>query len=253
MVQQDKQKRYEYTCRWRPDWTRVLAEGDSWFDYPLADDVIDHIGGVRFRYQAYCLAEKGDRLDEIAKSGEWFPKLQDVNPKYILFSGGGNDLIKTYLPDLLNDRSAVRGKAGIVRKARLNAALKALREMYVAMVVATNAMRPKTPILGHGYDYIVPNGKGAGLGPFELVGPWVEPVMEGKGIDDMEERCYAMGVIMDGFNGMLEDVAGHELKDKNYTYIDCRGTLSEDDWNDEIHPNTGGFEKIATRFVEHMA
>jgi hypothetical protein len=77
----------------------VIAEGDSWFDYPFHDilsDLEDNYG-----FDVESVAHRGDTIEDMAYSGgqlDDFSRLVEkvlrigVLPRAILLSGGGNDV-----------------------------------------------------------------------------------------------------------------------------------------------------------------
>lgn len=85
-------------------------------------------------------------------------------------------------------------------------------------------------------------------------GQWLKRPLKIRGIHDEKiSRCILKALIFE-LNCMFIDLA--EKKDENGDYyfknlyhIDCRGTaLTEDDWWDEIHLHSEGFEKIAKAY-----
>lgn len=77
----------------------VLAEGDSWFQFPRVyfkidpvKDILDWLIDDR-KYAVYSLAAGGDWLSNIFYSGEYVEELPKVSPDVFLLSGGGNDLV----------------------------------------------------------------------------------------------------------------------------------------------------------------
>jgi hypothetical protein len=87
----------------------LVAEGDSWFDYPWTD--ILRILEDTYLYDVESVAHKGDRIEDMAYSGgqlEEFTrrleKLLERNtvPRAILLSGGGNDVAGTEFGMLLD-------------------------------------------------------------------------------------------------------------------------------------------------------
>ena len=92
----------------------VLAEGDSWFEFPRTagidqvKDVIDWLGKKR-DLSVYSLAAGGDWLSNMIHSGEYIELLPVVMPDALLLSAGGNDLLGGYrLASML--RSARQGQ-----------------------------------------------------------------------------------------------------------------------------------------------
>lgn len=245
----------------------LVAEGDSWFDYPLNDVVRlleDHHG-----YDVESVAHKGDRVEEMAYGQGQLEELTrrlekllrrgDV-PKAILLSGGGNDVAGHEFGMLLNHaRSAVRGlndqvMAGVIDER--------IRVAYVTILSAVTTvceqrLGRRLPILVHGYDYPVPDGRGFLGGWWFLPGPWLEPGFREKGFDDLHERIRLTRQLIDRFNTMLGAVAALPGLD-HVRYVNLRGTLSvEADykrwWANELHPTARGFVKVTERFARLLA
>ncbi|MFC1662284.1 hypothetical protein ACFL3S_12675 [Gemmatimonadota bacterium] len=81
----------------------VLAEGDSWFQFPtlwvgkvkvrdVVKDIIDHLMG-RQDLCVKSIAAGGDWLSNMLHSREYLPELSTIEPDVFLFSGGGNDML----------------------------------------------------------------------------------------------------------------------------------------------------------------
>jgi hypothetical protein len=110
------------------------------------------------------------------------------------------------------------------------------------------------PILIHGYDHPVPDGRGF-LGGFMLLpGPWLEPGFREKGFNKLNERIVLAAELIDRLNVMLEEVASL-TRFSHVHYIDLRNTLSnganyQDLWENEFHPNKAGFELVTKRFAD---
>lgn len=242
----------------------ILAEGDSWFDYPLYDvlDLLEDVHG----YDVECLARASDRIENMAYASGQLETLSrrlerllrdGRAPKAILLSGGGNDVVGPEFGMLLNHAAS---KLPGLNEAVVEGVIDVrIRSAYVTILAAVTRLcqtwlkRP-LPILLHGYDYPVPDGRGVfgGWGP--LPGPWLEPGFLEKGYGHLEDRKAIAKQLIDRFNLMLAGVAaapefGH------VTYVNLRGTLSagadyEDHWGNEMHPTARGFEMIAGSFAE---
>ncbi|NND00411.1 MAG: SGNH/GDSL hydrolase family protein, partial [Gammaproteobacteria bacterium] len=74
---------------------RIVAEGDSWFQYPLLlQDTIDQLINLdNFQYAIYGLSGAGDLLSNIVREDEISEAIERENPDVLLLSGGGNDLV----------------------------------------------------------------------------------------------------------------------------------------------------------------
>lgn len=71
----------------------IVAEGDSWFNYPiLLSDVIDWLG-MNKNLAVYSLASGGDWLLNMLSARKYVEFLSTINPDVFIISGGGNDLV----------------------------------------------------------------------------------------------------------------------------------------------------------------
>lgn len=240
----------------------LIAEGDSWFDYPF-HDVLEELE-QEYNYDVESVAHKGDTLEEMAydtsqlsKLASKFQKLgqQGRQPRAILLSGGGNDMAGDELGVLLNHKSSGltplndRIVAGVLED-RLAFAIISLISSVTEL--SRRYFNRVVPVLMHGYDYPVPDGRGYSGGFWILPGPWLEPGFRQKGYSDMTERCRIMVDLMDRFNTVLAGIAGR-AEMRQLTYVDLRGTLSNDlagnkyrrSWGNELHPTEDGFLAVA--------
>lgn len=245
----------------------LVAEGDSWFDYPL-NDVLrlledDHA------YDVESVAHKGDRVEDMAYGRGQLEELtrrlekvlrRGVVPKAVLLSGGGNDVAGDEFGMLLNHaRSAAPGLneqvvAGVIDQR--------VRLAYVTILSAvTEVCRQRVgrplPILVHGYDYPVPDGRGFLGGWLFLPGPWLEPGFRQKGFEDLQERVELTKRLIDRFNAQVKAVAAL-AEFPHVRYVNIRGTLSTGAdykrwWANELHPTARGFEQVTERFAAALA
>ncbi|HZR83267.1 MAG TPA: GDSL-type esterase/lipase family protein [Candidatus Binatia bacterium] len=250
-----------------PQRTGVLvAEGDSWFDYPWHD--VLRMLEDEHGYDVESVAHKGDRVEDMAYSGgqlEEFARTiekllrQSVVPTAILLSGGGNDVAGDEFAMLLDHASSPA--PGLNEDVVRGIVEHRIRNAYVTIIAAvTKLCRERVgaalPILIHGYDRPVPDGRGFAGGWGPLPGPWLEPGFRTKGFQDLDETTRIAGKLIDRFNAMLNDVAatpGFE----HVHYIDLRSTLSNGPsyktwWANELHPTKRGFAAVAGRFADEI-
>ena len=245
----------------------LVAEGDSWFDYPLNDILRlleDHHG-----YDVESVAHKGDRVEEMAyglgQLEEFTRRIEkllrrNIIPRAVLLSGGGNDVAGTEFGMLINHaRSPVAGLnlhviSGVIDER--------IQFAYVTILSAITRLCEQRlnrhiPILVHGYDYPVPDGRGFLGGWSFLPGPWLEPGFREKGYEQINVRVELVGQLIDRFNAMLQGIIG--LPDFSHVkYIDLRNTLSsgknyKKDWANELHPTAAGFKRVTNRFAAELA
>jgi lysophospholipase L1-like esterase len=245
----------------------LVAEGDSWFDYPFVD--ILRVLDDDYGFDVESVAHKGDPVEEMAYGGsqldDFVRRLEKVHdrghlPKAILVSGGGNDVAGAPFEMLLNhQRSAIGGLNASVLDGVIDQRVRLAFVTILSRVtgVCEAKFGRKLPILTHGYDYPVPDGRGflGGLGL--LPGPWLEPGFRRKGFGGAIETKAMAKELIERFNTMLSAVT--RLPEfKHVSYIDLRGTLPtgagyKDWWANELHPTPKGYRKVAEKFVKVLA
>jgi lysophospholipase L1-like esterase len=245
----------------------LVAEGDSWFDYPLHDVLNELEDG--HGYDVESVAHKGDPIEEMAyggdQLGEFTRRIEKMLgrghiPKAVLVSGGGNDVAGDQFGMLLNHaNSAIAGLNAQILTGVIDVRV---RTAYITMLsTVTELCKSKLgralPILIHGYDFPVPDGRGFLGGWWFLPGPWLEPGFREKGYENLQRRKDLAREMIERFNAMLGGVA--QLPDfAHVRYINLRGTLSTDPadyqdwWANELHPTPQGFSAIAERFAMEL-
>ena len=245
----------------------LVAEGDSWFDYPF-NDVLSLLED-QHGYDVESVAHKGDRVEEMAYGGGQLDELtrrlekllrQGVVPRAILLSGGGNDVAGDEFGMLLNHAgSAISGLndqvvAGVIDQ-RVRLAYVTI--LNAVTLVCQARLGQALPILVHGYDYPVPDGRGFLGGWWFLPGPWLEPGFREKGFARLPERITLARQLIDRFNAQVKAVAALSAF-PHVAYVDLRGTLSigadyKTWWDNELHPTRLGFERVTQRFADALA
>jgi hypothetical protein len=241
----------------------LVAEGDSWFDYPF-NDVLSMLE-EEHGFDVESVAHKGDRVEDMAYSpGQFddFTRLlekllrQQRVPDAILLSGGGNDLTGDDLAILLNH--AASGLPAINADIVRGVIDVRLKNAYAFLIgglteIAMQLLDRPIPILLHGYDYAVPDGRGFFGGLFILPGPWLQPGFLRKGYADLGANKKAVESIIDRLNDMLEGLSGAPGFG-HVRYVDLRRTLSnaanyKRDWDNELHPTKLGFKAVADKIA----
>jgi hypothetical protein len=247
----------------------LIAEGDSWFDYPIFEDVVEALEDDH-GYKVKSAAHHGDTVTDMAynpaqlrRLNEVFQDMKDAQrkPRAIILSGGGNDVVGA-LAVLLNHQGSGLGainasvQAGVLHEqiplaiGSLIGAVKSLSQQHF------NEVRP---ILIHGYAAPVPDGRGYPV--LGLSGPWLKPVFAQRGwvtqdpepSPELLTNVQTIGALIDTFNDEVlpSVVAG---AGPGVTYVDVRPALRNDlaaylqDWRDEMHATTNGFKTVAALF-----
>ncbi len=249
----------------------LVAEGDSWFDYPF-NDVLNALED-RHGYDVESVARRGDTLESMAYGNEGgrdgsaqldaFTRRIDKVARRgdrvvgVLVSGGGNDIAGAEFASLLNHaRSAQRGLHPRMVEAVID---QRLAEAYLVLLGAVTAVCRQVvgapvPILLHGYGYAVPDGRGFAGGAWFLSGPWLAPGLEQKGYRPIEDGRPLLVALIDRFNAMLQRVAATPGL-SHVRYVDVRDVLPSAPgeyrrwWANELHPTSRGYDAVADAFA----
>ncbi|MBN1417011.1 MAG: hypothetical protein JW973_18085 [Bacteroidales bacterium] len=267
----------------------ILAEGDSWFEFPIfIKDIIDWLI-KREDYAIYSLAYGGDWLANIMYQGEYIEGLPIHDPDVFLISGGGNDMVggnrlTTMLvnpvknPEKLADVSNeyvdfVRNRTDNTHEANeiiegkpyltgeFTSFINVIRLQYELMFSNIFTKYPNLKIITQGYDYACPDPRihfGINLcnwhQPFLNLaagtGKWLYQSFMLKGITMEELQRKIVKTMIFDFNEMLIKIA-MKSDYPNLYHIDCRRICtSRNDWYDELHPKPYVFKKIARKYQE---
>ena len=192
----------------------LVADGDSWFDYPLRPDIVSALEIEN--WAVFSAARSGDTLESMMYDNSQLSSLyrilaraffldetieydedissckydivRNASPKAILLSAGGNDILGDELAFLLEhaDSSAVdddrvnqRLKGGLFYRLE-----RILIEYVSAIRFACRDVSEKynsdskcqnIPIIIHGYDYAEATGIGYRVLGVTFRGPWIRP------------------------------------------------------------------------------
>jgi len=238
-------RRRMYNKLKKTDRVRMVAEGDSWFQYPLlVQDILDHL------YRLYAIrsyADAGDTFENYVTDREYVGSIQKEKAAFFLISGGGNDILGAQFRKSLRDTP---DPADNTPKRYLNEVfftkLDSLEIWYRDMFAQLVQLYPDLHILTHSYDYIIPADTTLHPGRSS----WLGKYMIGKKIQPQQEREALIRYMVDVFNERL----GKVVKEypNHVSYINVRGLVDRNSWFDEIHPTNAGFKLVADRFVAEI-
>ena len=252
----------------------ILAEGDSWFEYPLfIHDITDHLIDSENNYAVFSQAYGGDWIANILFEKEYIEELSLLKPDVFLISGGGNDIVGNYrLAHLLHRRNEIKKPPGIdldTLQGKLDFAAKCLNKEFSGLLnlfnlqynLLINSITPKDKkkfeslrIITQGYDYGIPSSK-KGFGIIRPItnyfadnGKWLKPPLLLRGYDDEKEQVAIVTGMIHRFNDMLIEVG--KAYDNVY-HIDSRGSVNpQTGWYNELHPKSKEFKEIVAVFEE---
>ncbi len=236
---------------------RILAEGDSWFEYPLRgnlplpDGVIHQLQKL-LGYPIANLAHHGDEVRMMLglnQRCELIERLSDRNVRFdaLLFSGGGNDLVGDQFCLWVKDAAAGSAPSDLLQTGRVRAAMDCVEAGYRDLIAIRDQHSDQTVIFLHGYDFPPVTGIGV-CGQ----GPWLKPSLDFRHVAVGNDQYLVVRTLLEQFQLMLERVAASS---KDVIVVQTQETLISDgpDWQNEIHPSSGGFKKIAEKFKTALA
>lgn len=243
----------------------IVAEGDSWFDYPLGTDIIDCLRKFH-GYTVINRAKAGDTLENMIYGTKFNPRegyralprsfhdvladLKEHRPRAFLFSGGGNDIAGEEFAQFLEH--AGTGLEPFRRAHALHVIDVFFRRGLERMIEEVSAAAPGVQIFTHGYGYPVPDGRGIGIAiGLSFIGPWLRPALAAKRIDHSNDGVRIIRELIGMFNDLL---ASLQATHANFHYIDLRGVVGEGarHWVNELHVRNSVYARIADAFHERM-
>jgi hypothetical protein len=237
----------------------MLAQGDSWFDYPLTGnglplvdtDVIAQLRRIGEQPPIILnLAHHGDAsTDELSlpkqerlitelRNGANWPK---GKPDAILFSAGGNDIAGNNFCIVLDFND---GRANGLNEQRFDGVLGSVEACYRELFAIRDRFAPGVPVFAHCYDFPIPNGAHP-----VCAGPWLKPSLDfcnwplGDGTRIVREALLR-------FRTMLKNLE-NEAANK-FHVVETQGVLAAADWANELHPYPAGFLEIAQKFADAL-
>lgn len=235
----------------------IVGEGDSWFDYPFAVDILDALDGLG--YQVIDHAKAGDTLENMAFGTKFdhrwareatplertLSTIREQQPVALVWSGGGNDIAGPEFAAFLNHADLAQSRGlSVFRDAFAGEIIARCRDAYDHIIRAALDTKPDLHIFAHGYGYPIPDGRGWRLIGVDWFGPWLRPSITAKNIDPAEGRRI-IGRLIDLFNRMLESL---EQQHPQFHYLDLRSEVGDADWVNELHVSNSCYRRIARIF-----
>ncbi|HYF15697.1 MAG TPA: hypothetical protein VD971_11570 [Phycisphaerales bacterium] len=241
---------------------RLLAEGDSWFDYPARGGValpgvIDE--GVIPELQSMLsgkarilnLAHYGDEIRGMMSCGQQERLREALVDRSlgtfdaILISGGGNDIAGDQFSLWLNKFEGQSWQQAM-HNTRFENVLDIVRIGFEELVALRNELAPQAWIFANAYDLPRVSGRGV-CGQ----GPWLKPSLEFRGWKNPDDQ---FNIVSDMLRRFRDAVASFASTGNRFVVVETQGTLDPDtEWANEIHPTKAGFRKVAGRFRDALA
>ncbi len=251
---------YKYLVSRYPEAKKILAEGDSWFAYPRRfiavgseSNVIDHLGKYN-KYVIYKTASCGDEALAMMSGKQKLSLMKRISQTdfdFILFSGGGNDVVGRYDFDYFIDEKR-QGMCAhdCISRARLDRKLALIAAAYEELVdrVAVFSKNKSIKIITHTYDIAPPSEKGFQLFDiFPLGEAWMHPILVSRKITDSEDQRSIVREVMTQFRQTL--LAIQQKYPDQLCVVDTQGLLSANQWRNELHPTPDGFKLVSSKIA----
>lgn len=235
---------------------KIVAEGDSWFDYPPGLDILDNLK-KKHGYKIYKVSEAGDTIENMSygteirrnfsrrtpQIGETLDAVSRHEPKVFLLSGGGNDLAGPELEAFLNHKDS---NLPLVREHYARYIFfEVFKNAYEHIMRSVWKIDPNIHIISHGYGHPIPDGSKITIFGIRFSGPWLRPTLAKKNITNPVEAQQIMCNLIDLFNDMLQEL---DNEHPNFHYLDLRDQIKRSDWVNELHVSDEAFERIAAIF-----
>lgn len=215
--------------------TRIISEGDSWFQYPLLlKDVIDCLMDEE-DYAILSFGTAGAHLTNMVGDAEFLQDLRIEDPDIFLISAGGNDLVgNSGIANLLVKKEGVNPQE-YLDKLALKSFKNKIESQYNALFNLIISEKPTIHIICHGYSYPIPNS-----------GVWLGKPMKEIGITDENLQKKIMAIIFDELSDSIQNVV--DKHPKNIHYLNVKDVVPTNGWFDELHPNNEYYKNVANVF-----
>lgn len=234
---------------------RIIAEGDSWMEYPVNSDLIDWLGKD---FAILSLARAGDTWPNIIDEDGEPPKhysdgslmgllhtLRQPDPKpfqIVMLSVGGNDMIGEIV-SCVHPYDPARPTDQYINHANFDLIMNEVIYYYTNAIKEILLLGKK--IILHSYDYPNPAEEG------QYIGHKLKHERNFPGVGLMREVVNQM---IDAFYDRLAAMAA--VSGGNVHLVNLRETIGTTDilngpdplmWADEMHGTRDGFRKLALK------
>ncbi|MGM9506934.1 hypothetical protein ACS5NO_04390 [Larkinella sp. GY13] len=247
-AQQLRDRRYDRMVRRFPDRPRIVAIGDSWFNHPTETDLVDQLSKlypIHFVPIQNNNADKQPYLEAVQESRANFllvsMRLFSTIDKRLFSQNTIRDALRKFLDSSGYDSYRFQKDPDRYLSNEFYNKLDLIASSWNGVFNDTRTANPPIHILIHGYDYIVPG--------FKAQNPFWQLIMEVVRSYNTKEQQALFRHVIDTLNKRLKVEAA---ECPNVSYIDLRNTVQPDQWLDELHPNSAGFEQIANKFITRI-
>lgn len=234
---------------------RVIAEGDSWFDYPrilgTGGGVVSHLSSLA-KVNILNMAHYGDEVRTMMGLEQRVRLEQLLGARdlgtfdVLLFSGGGNDIVGDHMVLWTRAFQPGMSPADAIDTQRFRDVMAIVEMGYRDLIAVRDALSPQTHIVTHSYDFPIPSTRGV-CG----VGPWLKPALDFRGWTATQDQALIVRSMLEQFDRLMQALAASAPR---VTHVSTQGLLdAATEWHNEIHPNRSGFAKVARAINNALA
>jgi len=238
----------------------AVAVGDSWFDYPLVNDLVfgqsDIIAQLELLHDheklILRLAHHGDATTDMMsrpKQQRLIRALSDPRnwfggkPDAIFCSAGGNDVAGDQFINFLKFNDGIPPEQGL-DTARFDRVLGVAEANYMTLFELRDRYAPGVRVFAHTYDFPTPDNRH----PL-CAGPWLYPSLKSRNWSIADGKIIVAKALRK-FRDMMKGLEAHA--GNKFSVIDTQGTFTNPtytrDWTNELHPTDTGFKRLAKKF-----
>jgi len=236
---------------------KLVAEGDSWFDYPPGLDILDQLKR-NYGYKIDRHARHGDTLENMTYGIEYSGNFQrespqlirtlqairDYKPRIVLFSGGGNDIAGKEFDSFFNHKDS--GLQVLREDFARYIFFTFYKKCYVHMMESVWRIDPTIHIISHGYGDAIPDGRSViNIMGIRFIGPWLRPAFTRKNVLNRLEAEAVIKKLIGLFNDLLKQL---DDENANFHYLDLRPHIQRQDWVNELHLSSDAYKRVAAIF-----
>jgi len=242
-------RKYDRKIAVNPNATRIVAEGDSWFQHPLICDLLDWVERDP-DLAVHSLASGGAELRQMVDPADYAVAVKAVKPSVFLLSAGGNDFLGDIRPFLIpwkpkpGNRDTLFHAQDYISPAfpKLIQQLRAWLDEIIGTVLATRSVQR---VILHSYDYVIPNTPDD-----DRAGAWLGAPMRELGLTVDYLQTDIVERMVDAWCEQMMAVSQDPRWKGKVRFVDFRGSLTRtSQWFDEIHPKSKPFEKLAKQLI----
>lgn len=253
----------------------VVAIGDSWFSFVdgnllFALRVAMDRSRARPASNLLNLAQPGNDANTavsgvIKRDFADVLRYRDYQIRFLLISGGGNDVLGRNDIDRLLRNEVPRASApeSYFDQPTLDRKLEGIRMAYEEILDMRETWAPEAIVVTHTYARVKPSSQPASVEivsfDVEVDGPWIGPFLEEKGIVDERIQQDVMDYLLDRVNGTIrKTLSSHRGGRSPMVIVDTRNAGpplepgNPEHWQDEIHPTPMGFDILGQQMIRCM-